>query len=496
MIKLNWKLLLLTLSTASGFLSASLVAQEKIELMRISEPSSEELGLLPKNLARWHLGVRMLIPGEDEYQVLTAESHALSPLGKFLDDDETEVVELDAGSHDLVVDLGDFLSVSRFFCMSFSASGRVSLFGSLNLMDIDSDGWVPLGRTLPFTAESTVDLRFPLMDVRFLRVRFDIEEPGGLGSLGAMGLLSASDMEFVGVASAKSAESDQGTASAAQEQEAAEGMKLEAEEAAELAFTEHASGSLRYDYGKLYSGSRVTYLSSGDPRLANFLIDDDILTYYDIPPEETSAVFVIQLPPGSQVDYVSMVMESGDSELELWFLNDLPEELEAGFELQDSEMARFWKNPGSQEPLLFASNDPQSVRTAMQFAQTSDFRLVEISPEVITDFGDPIKARVRLGENRVQIPVPLSEANFLVFRWTSTSPIPMGVRIFEISVIGQVEPVDGRMVAYSEAPAAAASEIAALEAVTPPNQPTLPPIEIPGGPNTPGTPPNIPVITP
>ncbi len=485
-----------TLGFALGFGPVILTAQERLGLMEISDPSEEELDLLPKNLTRWHLGARLLVPtGNGGYLTYNYETQEKTPLGKFLDDDETETVELSAGTHELVVDMGDILSVSRFFCLSFNAGGQISLFGSNTLLDIDSDKWTPLGRTVPFQPETTMDVRFPLADLRFLRVKFDITQPGGLGSIGAMGLLATSQIEFVGIPAAKSSASDIGTGSYQKEREEdiADGADPGEEDAT---FTENAAGALRFDYGKLYSGSRVTHLSTGDPRLANFLIDDDVLTYYEVPPQENTALFIIRLPVDSQVDYVSMVLESGDATMELWFLNDLPEGLQEDPNLPDTELTRFWKNPGSGDPLLFASNDPESLRQAMLYAQTSDFRMVEVESDFVDSFGDPVVKTVELGEPRVQIPVPLAEANYMVIRWISASPIPMGLRVFEISVMGMVETVEGRTIAYSEAPVAAASEIAALQPTTPPPIQSTPPAETPGPPKDPRLPPLQSVTSP
>lgn len=463
-----------------------------MELLRISRPSSEAMELIPKNLTRWHIGTRLLLPNASGgFDAFNFEQQTAVPEAAFLSDDETEGVELEAGVHDIIVDLGDFLSVSRFFCLSFGAGGDVRLRASEILEPLDSENWVPLGRTVPFQPDSAIDLRFPLADTRFLWVRFDIDQPGEMGGFGAMGLLSAAQVQLIGrpvnrgIGGSGADTVDGGGAS---------GDGEIAGQSGSVAGESARREGIPYDFGKVYSGSSVAFLNSGDPRLANYLIDDDVLTYYEVPPSRDVPVFILRLSADSNVEKISLLLESGPGAMEVAFVDRLP------FSDQDppgtGQSARFWTRPGTNEVLLLAANNP-ALPDSLRYAQTSDFQTIEVDSGFFDNIPGSRRVAVSPGQTRVRIPVPRNSANYLILRWIPEGDVNLGLRIFEISVIGSVEPLE-RVVQYQAAPAASASEFAALE--LPENPGESPPIGSPPG-EGPGNPPDIvvpnqPVVSP
>ena len=436
--------------------SQAFAQSSQFELLKIEPPSGDQLSLLPKNLTRWHLGVRLILPNDEgAFDVFDYEQQRAVPKGAFLSDDETEGVQLETGQHDVIVDLGDFLAISRFYCLSFGAEGILELRVAETLQSLDSPEWFQLGRTVPFQQDSTIDLRFPLADVRYIWVRLNIESPGEMGSFGAMGLLTANEIEFIGNPIAEAGE-EGSVAMESDDEEPGENFEI----IRSTGQNELISDGLPFDYGKVYSGTSVAYLNSGDPRLANFLIDDDVLTYYEVPPSETQPVFIMRLPEENNVEYVSVLMESGPGHMEVYFIDDLPFDDEEDSEVQ-GESARFWTLPGTNEILLLASNDPV-LTAAIQFAQTSDFRTIQVDENFFENVGIATRRRVPESETRVRIPVLSNSSEYMMLRWVPDDGVIAGLRIFEVTVLGFVEPVE-RIVNYQFAPAASTAEFAALE---------------------------------
>jgi len=136
----KYKHWLLLLTCLIGFIVLPLQAEQKRKpLMQIQDPSPEQLELLPKNLARWHLGAQLLLPKKSGgFEVYKPSQQDDFPSGILLQDDETAGVALEAGKHNFVIDLGRFQTVGRFSSTSFGATGSLVLRTSDTLQDLTS----------------------------------------------------------------------------------------------------------------------------------------------------------------------------------------------------------------------------------------------------------------------------------------------------------------------------------------------------------------------
>lgn len=407
--------------------------------MQIQDPSSEQLQLLPKNLARWHLGARLLLPGSTGgFEVIPPSAQDRIPEGILLQDDETAGVSLDSGSHHFVIDLGRFHNVGRFMSMSFGATGRLKLSASDTLQDLTSPDWVQLGREVPFQMNDIIDFRFPLTDTRYLWVEADIEEPGELGNFSAMGILNLTNVDYAPKWSNAASTGEQSTGP-------------------------DAVGTRQttpFDFGTIYSGARVSHVSDGDPRIANFLIDDDLLTYYEIPGGSTNSVMIFDLQEDRDLESISLIMESGPGTIEVYFSNKLPFDASAQ-NFEDNTTVRYWSDPDTGRPLLLASSRTYDLALARQFAQNSKFQTIEVDTSYLEQMGVAHSVRVETGEGRIQVPIPRTSARFVIIRWIPEVEIPMGLRIFEVSMIGRI-PTEEPVVEVVSAPTLDMSEFAAL----------------------------------
>lgn len=411
------------------------------QIVQIQNPSEEQLQLLPKNLSRWHLGAEILLPNPNGgFTRLTASDAVGHPVGPFLMDDETGAVDLNAGTHDFVIDLGDFYPLARFSSISFGAIGSIRVRASDVLTELNPERWVQLGREIEFSEEDVIDLRFPLTDTRFLWVQLDLENTSAFGTFNALGLMNLSNVAMRPAATS----GNNG------------GVSMENAGNVDNAGQETAP----YDYATLYSGARVTHVSSGDPRIANFLIDDDILTYYEFPHDPEGATFIIDLENERSLDYISLLMESGPGTLELYFADELPFENPGDFP-EDNGSLTYWSHPATGRPLLLSASSNFSIASAYQFAQTSRFRTIDIPGDYLDSLPAPMSVGVTPGNGRVRIPVPNTKARYLIARWISESPIQQGLRIFEISLIGSI-PITRPPVQIINYPEVEAGEFAAL----------------------------------
>ncbi len=425
----------------------------------IQPPSIEELELLPKNLARWHLGASLLLPAENgEFRPIRFYQQESVKEARLLQDEIATGFPLEPGVKDVVIDLGDFFPVSRFSALSFSAIGSVSLHGSETLQAFGSNRWVPLGPEIPFARRDYIDLRFPLADIRFLWVRFNTGEPGEVSSLGVMGLVDISRTLMVArpAKPKPDAAPDAAPAGETEMNPDADTPRPAPDSNGEL------PGALAYNFASIYSNSRVVYTSGGDPRLANYLIDDDLLSYYEVPSDNAQAVFVIDLADSNPVDSVSMVMESGNATIEGYFVDTLPFIEPTP---QDAETVRFWRDAATGQPLLLASFGDSPVMADIRFAQTTKARPVNVDPGFFDALGKPVIVNFTSDMDRVKLHIPVSSARYAILRWIPDDPAGATLRVFQINVMGRVEPEE-RLVEYQitpDAAASAATEFAALE---------------------------------
>lgn len=417
------------------------------EIIQIQSPSAEQLELLPKNLTRWHLGATLLLPAERGFETISFRDHRNRPERALMDDDDTTGLHLEAGTHHFIVDLNNFIAVGRFASLSLGAEGSLTVRSSDTLQALDSGRWTQLGRNINFRSDDWIDIRFPLTETRFLWVQIDIRTPGVFGSFNAKGMLNLANV----------------------------GLRPATTEA-----TTEDMETMPFDYARLYAGARITHVSGGDPRIANFLIDDDILTYYEFPPGQAEPIFVLDLGDTRQAEFVSLLLESGPGHLDIFYTNRNPfgDSYEA-FEAEDR--LTFLANPATGQPVLLASTGPVLSARGMQFAQTSRFRSVEVPSAFMEDLGRPISVEVEAGKRTVNIPLPAAPFRFLVVRWRTETELPFGLRIFELSVIGSV-PAPEPPVQIHAIPPAEAMEFAALASFKegpleriPPVERTLPP---------------------
>jgi len=417
------------------------------EIIQIEKPHREQLQLLPKNLSRWHMGARLLIPdnngGFTPRQFKDQNDFAEAT---FLKDDETEGVPLERGIHDYVIDLNNFVSVSRFSSPSFEASGRLTLRTSDTLRDLNENQWIQLGRDISFKPGDIVDLRFPLTDTRYLWVQLEIDQPGEFGNFNAMGMVNLSNVEFKPVSTGSS----------------------------ETASPE-ASISVPYDYATLYSGARITHVSGGDPRVANFLIDDDILTYYEFPNNEEESLFILDLGSARSPEQVSFLLESGNGTLEVYPTDKLPFH-DPPFPPESDNRLTYWTDPANGKPVLLASAENFTSPASLRFAQISKFQSLNIPGEFLSSLGEPLKISVEKGNGKVRIPMSQPEFRYLIVRWASSSPMPIGIRFFEVSVIGPVK-TQLPPVAIRNNPQTDITEFSALSTFTEGPLESIPPVE-------------------
>lgn len=269
-----------------------------IELHQLPPPDKAALAKVPKNVARWHMGTTLTrVADGTTIEPQTADTFSE---GALLADNETRTLDLPVGRTEYVMELAEFHKLSHAFLASNGAVGTISLAAADVALAPDSGEWLPLGSPTPFDPANPASLEFPVTEAKYVRITFDISEPGAVGNFTLQGTTSVAETPF----NAEQYDIDQV-------------KNLKEEE------------TVAFDFASLHAGSSVSHVSGGDLGGAQAMIDDDTETAFTFPTSVNDAV-MIQLNQTSLLDEISVLMDSGPGTLKLYTFTALPEGLDAG----------------------------------------------------------------------------------------------------------------------------------------------------------------------
>jgi hypothetical protein len=105
----------------------------------------------------------------------------------FLSDNSALSYHIQQGQHDYIIDFGKSVPVSRFLLNNQCAAGSFKLLCSQTLEDLDSESWLPLSDSINFENGVIPSVSFPVIEIRYILVRFNIHSAGTIGNFGATG---------------------------------------------------------------------------------------------------------------------------------------------------------------------------------------------------------------------------------------------------------------------------------------------------------------------
>lgn len=143
----------------------------------------------PINLARWHRGASLVLVKKEGLQRITMPEIADYEESILLSSNSALAYKISSGTHDFIIDLGGPMHVSRVFVNNQSASGQLSLLASNTLENVDNEKWKPLSPSIAFSSGVIPSVTFPETKTRYMLLRFDINDGGTIGNLGATGPL-------------------------------------------------------------------------------------------------------------------------------------------------------------------------------------------------------------------------------------------------------------------------------------------------------------------
>jgi hypothetical protein len=367
-------------------LSSSIQAQPApaIDLYRIPLANEQRLQSIQKNLARWHMGATLVLVKDEQFLRIQVPDVGYFDESVLLSDNSALTYTIPQGQHDYIVDLGQFMKVSRFFFNNESAAGTMQIMSSNSLDPLDSGKWVKLTQPVAFNQGVVPSATFAEVDTRYLLVRFHIIDQGRIGHFGATGPL---DITQANIQIGKAEKTE-------------ETIKAQ-------------SSIIDYDFGAAYTGSRIIYASGGALDGVYNLQDDDPTTSHQFPGDEESIV-IIDLRKKTQMRSIAASFNPGQpGTLHLYLTNYLPREFTSD---APTTVATYTNENGHVQRAELAANGDSNFEYFMA-AQTPQ-QIVRVPNDFFFDIKDSYSVDFKGEHSRIHHTFDEIECRYVIVRYT------------------------------------------------------------------------------
>jgi hypothetical protein len=309
--------------------------EESYDMIEVEEIEREDLLDKPMNLARWIMGARLFTYETGHLEPVTEDYSDNTSAAALLTKDPNARYPMYLDSYKFVIDLGDYWMINMFEFMNYGAAGRAQVFYSDVLQDPNSGKWKAASPIVPFSGDGKVSLYLGALDTRFIMLVIDNMAHGDIGPFSVYGDLKISQMRLAG-------------------------GSLSQKELEALPFKEREKyRPMRYDWATLHSGCRVSYVTSGDPRYSNAMIDDDMETVCQFK-QEPETIVIMDMMEERNVNRMSMLFSSDPGLFEMYFVHKLPDGLKTD---QDEQAA---------PPTEIIGESPATEESAALFRKSAD----------------------------------------------------------------------------------------------------------------------------
>lgn len=282
---------LLSLAPSSEGFAAGLTLQ-KIPPLTVQQASS-----YPENLARYNLGAQVEAMPKSEpiahLQLSTNSDDHNGAEAALLCSDPTVGYALPAGVTTVLVSLPKIENLGSISFLNKGAKGSVTVASSSAKLPANSAQWKKaLEQDL---APGDVHLGTTLGEAKYLRLTFNMTEPGRIAGFGVYANPQVSD--FTAPRAHKFVVQDKSDSFAL----------------------------ISYNYGDVHAEARALYVSSGtDMKQANNMIDDQPTTAYSFAADDATPTAVIDLGQARSLRRLSVVYSARPGHMDFYVLQSLP----------------------------------------------------------------------------------------------------------------------------------------------------------------------------
>lgn len=317
------------LGSAPGVIAAEVV------LHKVPALTVEQAPAYPENLARHHLGAQVEVT---PHANATGEQKAAE--STLLSGDPAASYGLPAGTTTMLVSLAKIENVESISFLNKGAKGQVTIATSNAKLAADSPQW---HSALTQEISDAVQAKVGPMEAKYVRLTFNVSEPGRIASLGIYSSPQVSD--FTAPRSRKMASSKNGG----------------------------SYGLVSYNYTDIHAKARALYVSSGsDVKQANNMIDDQPATAYSFAAEDGSPTTVIDLGERRTLRRLSAVYAPRAGSMQFYVLQSLPSVQASDVADNAPDTVRMDDATfASMSPIGSATDDGSQGRASVDFPETA-----------------------------------------------------------------------------------------------------------------------------
>lgn len=346
-----------------------------LTLKKVPALTVEQTPSYPENLARYHAGALIeATPRSHPIAHLQISSNAEdrnAAEAALLCDDPTVGYALPPGKSTILVSLSKIENVGRISFLNTGARGGVTIATSSAKLSADSPQWRSVAEQA--LSSNTVEANIGGGEAKYVRLNFDVTEPGRIAAFGIYATPQVSDFT------------------------APRMRKLP------LPDKSDSFALISYNLTDIHAKARALYVSSGaDLRQANNMIDDQTSSTFSFATEDGMPTAVVDLGKPSTLRRLSAIYSPQAGKMEFYLLSSLPGATASS-----------------------GSVPPQSAPETTTFDEAALSGLKVVGS--VEDDGT---------RGRASVDFPATSARYVMVRWTPAAPQATPFALAEVAAFG------------------------------------------------------------
>ena len=303
---------------------ASYSAAAELVLQKVPALTVEQAPSYPENLARYGLGAQIEVTPKGD---AAAEAALLAG-------DPTTGYDLPNGTTSVLVSLSKIENIDSVSFLQQNTKGRVTIAISNAKLPADSPQWNTIAEQ--DLASDAIKVKIGPSEAKYLRLTFDVNEPGRIADLGIYSTPTVSAFTMPRVRKTES--------------------------------TSDSVAMVSYKVTDLHAKARAVYVSSGeDVKQANNMIDDQPGTVYNFAPPDAAPTAVVDLGKVTKLRRISALYSPGRGKLDFFVLQSLP----GGAQAASAKSLQLDEAAMSGMQRVGSVSDEGSGRAAVDFPETT-----------------------------------------------------------------------------------------------------------------------------
>lgn len=364
----------------------SIAFASDVVLQKAPPLTIEQAPAYPENLARYHFGAEVkAIPQSNSAAKLQLSLNGQdrnTSEAALLCDDPTTGYQLPAGRSTILVSLANIENIQSISLLNDGAQGDITIATSNANVPANSPEWHSVANCA--MSPGAVTAKVGPAEAKYVKLTFNVTQAGRIATFGVYATPALSDFTMP--------------------------------RPRKVSF-ENASASfalINYSFTNIHAKARALYVSSGDAKAVNNMIDDQPATAYQFAPGDTAPTAVIDLGRERTLSRISAVYSAQPGSVDFYVLNSLP----AG------------------ETNETAGSDQSSVQKISNVGQTADLPAsLKISEKEFSGL-KAVGSVVTAGEGHASVDFPATTGRYVMLKWHPASAGGEAFSVAQVAAFG------------------------------------------------------------